>query len=541
LLFTFCLLKDASLSSDQTKSPAPILPAATVLLVRGSDPFEIYVVQRADILRFFGGFYAFPGGKVSAGDADVPVAIANGAERERIRAVAAVRELFEETGVLIARYPDGTFPASYPDLDQQRRDLAVEGQAFAQFLARHHLAVRLNDLVPLGQLVTPPFAAVRFDTSFFLATCPPRQQPQVWPGELQEGRWTTPAAMLTQWERGDCLVSPPTVRILQTIRDVPLDQVPSRLAAMYRDIHERAIHPIYFAPDVQLIPLRSQALPPSTHTNAYLVGNGPMYVIDPGTPYMDEQQQLFGVLDERQAAGRHLTAVVLTHQHPDHVGAAVACAERYGVPIWAHSLTAQALAGKVPVARRLREGETLPLGRAADGFADWRLDALHTPGHAAGHLAFYDPHYRLLFAGDMVSTQTTVVIAPPGGDLAMYLQSLRRLGTYDVRLLLPAHGNPTARVQQTLEEILEHRRKREEALLAALSAVPRSEADLALELYKGVPDPLMKFAQLQVRSGLHKLRAEGRAQSIETSDEVCWRLGGSIEPGHMENTHRHSS
>jgi glyoxylase-like metal-dependent hydrolase (beta-lactamase superfamily II) len=130
----------------------------------------------------------------------------------------------------------------------------------------------------------------------------------------------------------------------------------------------------------------------------------------------------------------------------------------------------------------------------------------------------------LLYAGDMVSTQTTVVIAPPEGDLAVYLQSLQRLRTYDVRLLMPSHGNPTARVRETLEEILDHRRKREESLLAALSTVPRTEADLALELYKGVPDPLMRFAQLQVRAGLHKLQDEGRAEPIENAAGMAWRL-----------------
>jgi glyoxylase-like metal-dependent hydrolase (beta-lactamase superfamily II)/8-oxo-dGTP pyrophosphatase MutT (NUDIX family) len=523
--FCFCILKDVLLSPDRTQSATPLTPAASVLLVRGSCPFEIYVVQRADTLRFFGGFYAFPGGKVSPGDAEAPVEAAAGlAGDERIRAVAAVRELFEETGVLLARHPEGTFPASHPGLDQQRRDLAVEGGSFGQFLTQRQLAVRLSDLLPLGHLITPAFATVRFHTTFFLAQCPPRQEPEVWPGELQEGRWTTPAACLEQWERGHGLVSPPTVRILQAIRDLPLEEVPAGLAAMYREIHDRAIHPIYFAPDVQLIPLRAQALPPSTHTNAYLVGSGPTYLIDPGTPYSEEQQHLFGVLDEHQTAGRRLTAVVLTHQHPDHVGAAEVCAQRYGVPIWAHPLTAQALQGKVAVTRLLHEGETLPLGRAADGYAEWHLEALHTPGHAPGHLAFYDPHYRLLYAGDLVSTQSTVVIAPPGGDLAVYLQSLQRLRTYDVRLLLPAHGNPTAQVRQTLEEILEHRRKREESLLAALSAVPRTEADLALELYKGVPEPLMRFAQLQVRAGLHKLQNEGRVEPVEDQGGKSWRL-----------------
>ena len=138
----------------------------------------------------------------------------------------------------------------------------------------------------------------------------------------------------------------------------------------------------------------------------------------------------------------------------------------------------------------------------------WRRSAL--PGHAPGHLVFYEPHYRLLFAGDMVSTQTSIVIVPPQGDLTVYMESLRRLKQYPARLLLPAHGGATARVQETIDESIAHRQKREEMLCAALGPKPRTVAELALEMYRGVPEHLMKFAQLQVLAGLQKLaRGQG--------------------------------
>src|SRR5581483_5013396 len=118
-------------------------------------------------------------------------------------------------------------------------------------------------------------------------------------------------------------------------------------------------HPIFFAPQVRVLPLRSAALPPSTHTNAFLVGAGPRYLIDPGPEDADEQKVLFRALDEAVRTGGPLTAVVLTHHHPDHVGAAAACARRYAVPVWAHALTAERLAGKVAVDRLLGEGDRL--------------------------------------------------------------------------------------------------------------------------------------------------------------------------------------
>ena len=116
-----------------------------------------------------------------------------------------------------------------------------------------------------------------------------------------------------------------------------------------------------------MIPLRTIALPPATHTNAFLVGGESAYLLDPGPSDPDEQGRLFAILDAEQAAGRRLAAIVLTHHHPDHVGAAAACAERYGVPIWAHPWTADALRDKLSVSRLLDDGDRIELGTAADG------------------------------------------------------------------------------------------------------------------------------------------------------------------------------
>jgi glyoxylase-like metal-dependent hydrolase (beta-lactamase superfamily II) len=126
-------------------------------------------------------------------------------------------------------------------------------------------------------------------------------------------------------------------------------------------------------------------------------------------------------------------------------------------------------------------------------------------------MAFYEQYYRLLFAGDMVSTVSSVVIAPPDGDLTVYLQSLRRLASLDSRLLLPGHGGVSSCPQKTIETCISHRVQREEQLLAALSSGPRSMNDLLVEVYKGVPDPMMKFARWQLQAGLEKLRREGKA------------------------------
>jgi glyoxylase-like metal-dependent hydrolase (beta-lactamase superfamily II)/8-oxo-dGTP pyrophosphatase MutT (NUDIX family) len=485
------------------------------LLVRRLQPQEVFVVQRARSLRFFGGYLAFPGGKVHDTDTEVPMTGADGVsgdwETQRVRRVAAVRELFEETGVLLARTAAGDFPRSGADLEDCRRELMKHARVFGRMLADRGLSIRAEDLISVGNLVTPPFAPLRFDTSFFLATLPPNQEAEVWPGELEEGEWAAPTQLLQTWRMGASLISPPTLLILEAMESQDPKALSERLGQLFVFHNGDAIPPIFVSPDVQLLPLRTLALPPSTHTNAFLVGRDPAYLIDPGCADAGEQRRLFAALDERFAAGVKLKAVVLSHHHPDHVGGASACAQRYGVPIWAHPWTAHALQKKLTVTAEINPGDQLPLGAAPDGTGSWHLQAIGTPGHAPGHLVFYEPRYRLLFVGDMVSTQSSIVIVPPQGDLAVYMESLRRLREYPCRLLLPGHGPATSRALDTIDESIAHRIKREEMLCGALGPVPRPIEDLALEMYRGVPAHLMKFARMQVLAGLQKLAQEGKA------------------------------
>ena len=127
----------------------------------------------------------------------------------------------------------------------------------------------------------------------------------------------------------------------------------------------------------------------------------------------------------------------------------------------------------------------------------------------------------MLFAGDMVSTVTSMVIVPPDGDLSHYLQSLRRLRELPARMLLPAHGNVSARPVQVIDGALGHRAKRERQLLDALADGPAGIDDLTPRLYRGTPQPLMRFARAQLLAGLLKLQKEGRAQPL---DVERWQL-----------------
>jgi len=515
-------MHDTTPAPDAAAEPPPT-PAASVLLARRPGSHDVFLIKRSEQLRFFGGFWAFPGGKVAADDEHVPLTkpILSDSSRARARRGGAARELFEEVGVLLARRPDGSFPAAGPEMAHFRSELNAGRTTFSQILSALGLALCPDDSALIGDVTTPAFAPLRYETTFYVAHLPPGQQPEVWPGELAEGRWSSAIDMLACWTRGECLLSPPSIMTLEAISGRAADEAPAQLGALLASLKMGRIHPIFFAPAIQMIPLRTLGLPPSTHTNGYLVGTGPVYLIDPGPTEETEQQRLFAVLDEHARAGRRLTAVILSHHHPDHIGAARVCSEHYQVPIWAHPWTAEKLRDRITVTRTIGDGEHLDLGPCPDGGGPWRLEAIHTPGHAPGHLAFYEPRYRLLFAGDMVSTISSIVIAPPEGDLSVYLDSLERLRRYDCRLLLPSHGNVSARPAKTLDDCIAHRAKREQQLVEALASGPQTIDNLAPELYKGLPPALMRFARLQMMAGLLKLEREGRAERIHSGDQ--WR------------------
>jgi glyoxylase-like metal-dependent hydrolase (beta-lactamase superfamily II)/8-oxo-dGTP pyrophosphatase MutT (NUDIX family) len=504
-----------------------IIPAASVLLSKGPDSPQVFLIRRSDALPFFGGFWAFPGGKV--GDED-----RNQEERKhefpnlRALKVTAVRELFEETGILLARHADGSFPSPSPILEDFRR-LVLDGKArFTELLQQMKLEIRDEDLISIGEVTTPEFVPMRFATTFFVAQCPPIQEPEVWPGELAEGRWASAHDMIQCWNGGECLVSPPTIMTLQSILNSSPMEAPVRLGPLLSSLAQGKIHPIFFAPDIQLIPLRTMALPPSTHTNAYLVGSGPRYLIDPGPHDPAEQKKLFDLIDEQLALGKKLTAIVLSHHHPDHIGAVSACVERYRLPVWAHPWTAEKLQSKIPVTKTIEEGDHLDLGPCPAEGRSWFLEVLHTPGHAPGHLVFHEPFYRLLLVGDMVSTVSSIIIAPPEGDLTIYLESLKRLQKIDCRLLLPSHGNVSSRPGKIIEEAIAHRQKREEQLLIVLKNGCQSLEELTPELYRGLPVSLMKFARLQTLAGLEKLLLEGKVMKSDNRWELIPRVCGEV-------------
>ena len=486
-----------------------VRPAASVILVR--EDGAVLWVRRGDQLKFAGGFYAFPGGRVDVQDSAVPL---DGGESlgaaEAPCIVAATRELFEETGVLAVpgaqRVPAGERKEMREAL--LRRPAPDEKAAsFGDFLARHRLRIDARWYSPAGRWVTPPGLPIRYDARFYLVDLPPGEIAEIWPGELADGEWIDPAEALRRWDEGSALLHPPAWHSLKSLdwaRGHPRDALallnaPEK-APWKLPIREHVVERIEFQRGLIMVPLRAPTLPPATHTNCLLLGNEELWVVDPGSPWPEEQAILRQTLDKLAEEGRKAVGVLLTHHHPDHTGGA----QVLGLPIAATRETADRIDFKVD--RLVEDGTPFEVGPRG-----WR--ALHLPGHTRGHLCLIEQGSGAVVAGDLIAGVGTVIIDPPEGDMKDYLDSLDRLLGEKPGCLYPAHGPVVPGGVARLLEYRAHRLEREELVLGSLrkAVAPATPADLVSAAYPDVKPDVYPLAERSLLAHLQKLVREGRA------------------------------
>jgi len=532
-------------------------PAATLILLRdGAGGPEVFMLQRSLAAAFVAGAYVFPGGSIDAEDsapqvlhrvvgmtdaeASAKLGLASGGLGYW---VAAVRECFEEAGILLA------LDESLRPIDPQRaaglerfRDALNSGDlSFADFLERERLLVPARSLAYCGRWITAPGRSRRFDARFFAALAPPGQSGSHDNAETIHNLWVRPEDALDRHARGEIEIvfaTQNTLKDLARFADASsafqhaenLPEVPTNRACWAigpegdKRLFRRA-DPPYFEihwsdpqetgeTRVALVPgepkrldrLVTRVIAPNPGmmtgpgTNTYLVGERELAVIDPG-PAIDSHIQ--AVL--AAGAGR-IRWVLTTHTHRDHSPAARAVAAATG---------AQVLGRPAPPAaghdesyapdRVLAHGERVRAGAIT-------LRALHTPGHASNHLCYLLEETRMLFTGDHVMQGSTVVINPPDGDMRAYLASLEALLAEDIAILAPGHGYLVGDPHREIRRLIAHRLGREAKVAAALGgrAGQRVE-DLVPAVYDDVPARLHAVAARSLAAHLDKLVAEGRA------------------------------
>ncbi len=503
------------------KARPPRASSAVVLWRRRRGALEVYWIERGRQLPFMAGWYAFPGGALERQDEQLPLvgsvahdALARTAHSPDADVAAldadlapgvvgcALRELFEETGVLLAD------PAGIPSLTAFRSACLEKRVDFAPGLAGRGARLDASRLAFAGRWLTPPFGALRFDNRFFLAEWRPADgEPTIVPPESEQGEWIEPARARQRLERGELLAAPPILHLMRVLDEAGPEAGIGRLL----DTSEANLGPlrrIELRPGVLLFPLAAATLPPASHTNAFLLGHGECVLVDPGSPFEEENARLLAALDvARRRLGRRVAAIWLTHHHPDHVGGVERLRAALGVPVAAHPATADRLAPRgIAVDRALAGGEEIEL----TGESAMRLRLHHTPGHARGHLAIEIAGTGDLVGGDLLAGFGTIVIDPPEGDMDDYLASLDRMRALGFRTIFPSHGAPLLDVDARLAEYVAHRLGREEQVLAAWRRGLREPAALVPEIYPEVPPAVHPLAERQVVAHLDRLRRLGR-------------------------------
>ncbi len=542
--------------SHPHREPAPLRPAATVLLLRDTPHgVEVLMTRRSATASFAPGAYVFPGGRIDDGDAREAEAQRVAARRptqsreQLTQAVAALRESFEELGVLLARRADDGRPVDAATIAAMDRSTAAGTEPFVAQCAARGLLLATDRVFTFAHWITDRDLPRRFDVPFLVARMPDGQTPVADETEQFEPVWVRPAEALQRHAAGGFFMIFPTVRTLERMAayasvDAVLDACATEQplftscprAGLLRGEEARymAHEPpfgelVLVCPDGQILHaldwqsetpvallrnLRRLTAPnagPMTGpgTNSYIVGDTStgFIVIDPGPRDDDHTARLV------EATGGDVRAIVCTHSHADHSpGAAplqALCRSNPPILGLPSAPTARPASHFIPD-RALADGERLVL-RDESGTTTHTLRAVRTPGHAANHLCLVLEEDGLLFSGDHVLNGSTTVVDPPDGDMTDYLDSLTRLDEVcaagDVDFILPAHGYAIGSARDAIAALRMHRLKREARILAAMRALPDGTPQDWLPIaYADVPERMWPMAARSLAAHVDRIR-----------------------------------
>ena len=508
-------------------------PAATLILLRdGASGPEVLMLQRTQSAVFLGGAYVFPGGALDEADADPRIL-------KRIRGaakvppepywVAAVRECFEEAGVLLG-------------VDARRAEslLHYRKRPFVELLEREDLYIPARDIAYYGHWITAPGRPRRFDTHFFLAVAPEGQVGSHDAVETVHDVWITPREALERGARNEIELVPATQSALQdlkgfrtareafeAVRARPEPEVNRACWAQgkdgaklfrrpdpqYSEIHwsdpeetgETTYDLVPGVPKrldrwVRRVIAPNPGVMTGPGTNTYVVGESELAVIDPGPAIASHVEKIV-------EQGK-IRWILSTHTHLDHSPAAALVKAATG---------AQVLGRPAPDGQDatfkpdfvLEGGQRVDLGPIA-------LRAIHTPGHASNHLCYLLEQTKMLFTGDHVMQGSTVVINPPDGDMRAYLASLDKLLGEDIAIIAPGHGYLIGAPHQEVRRLIAHRLGREKKVVRALRQLGEASVEELLPVvYDDVPARIHRVAARSLTAHLDKLAAEGAVRAAD--------------------------
>jgi glyoxylase-like metal-dependent hydrolase (beta-lactamase superfamily II)/8-oxo-dGTP pyrophosphatase MutT (NUDIX family) len=526
---------------------------------------EVLMLQRTHRAAFIPGGYVFPGGAVDPEDSDPAFQEFIGGMDDEFASkalnlesgglafwIAAVRECFEEAGMLLAydRAGDMVRTDSFDDFERIRAEVDNGKANLIDVCRRYGLRLALDRIAYFAHWITQLGAPRRFTTRFFAAVAPDGQTASQDNTETIHHVWMRPADALERQRASDMKMAFATIHTLELL--ARFDKAEAFIA------HARTLKPAapllpryarrgatecilldgdpayaeigkldctgvgtfsgeivagevtQLSETVRRVAASNAGIMTGPGTNTYVLGAGNEFaVIDPGPADERHIEKLLEV------TGGRIRWILVTHTHLDHSPAAHRLklhtgAQLLGMP--ANHPDRQDLGFHPDLI--LQDGQTLAL-------AGCRLRVVHTPGHASNHVCYFLEDESLLFTGDHVMQGSTVVINPPDGDMADYLQSLLKIRNLNAEYIAPGHGFLMDQPHKVVDGLMLHRALREQKIVDALTRVESALLwELVVLVYDDVPEHKHRAASRSLLAHLIKLRAEGRV--IESGER--WKL-----------------
>ncbi|MEZ5540264.1 MAG: MBL fold metallo-hydrolase [Pseudomonadales bacterium] len=260
---------------------------------------------------------------------------------------------------------------------------------------------------------------------------------------------------------------------------------------------------VQLSPLVRRLTANNPSMLAGAGTNCYLIGDKELAILDPGPADSSHIQAILNAVGDTAVRW-----IVVTHTHPDHSPAAKILAERTGAALVGAVLPNDEQQDASFVADRdIHHGDLIE----GEGFT---LEAMATPGHVSNHFCYLLREEGAVFTGDHIMEGSTVVIVPPAGDMADYLQSLSILKNYSLQSLLPGHGDAMLNPIEVIDGLIAHRLQREGKVVDALRSMGAASTIDALVsvVYSDVDPSLHPIAKVSLWAHLLKLEKDGRAR-----------------------------
>ena len=526
------------------------------------------MTRRSHSASFAPGAYVFPGGGVDALDA-----LAHGLSTRRstqsdlhlTQAIAAIRESFEELGVLLARHADGRLVNT--------TDIAglARGQALAAQCEARGWTLAGAEVFMLAHWVTDRDLPKRFDVPFLVARMPPGQEPVADESEQFEPEWVRPLDALARHAAGQFFIIFPTLRTLERLshysavdavlqacaHEAPLWtscpragflagkearfmehespygelELTSPDGQLVHNLDWQTDQPVKLLRNLMRLTAPNPGVMTGPGTNSYLVGDAlsGYIAIDPGPADADHLQRLYA------AAGGDIRMIVCTHSHPDHSPGArplqALCTAASGAqpPVLGLPSAPTARADSTFTPDRVLQNNELITTEIIGPAADFSpklsqnthtLKVVHTPGHAANHLCLVLLEDGLLLSGDHILNGSTTVVNPPDGNMNAYLDSLDALSAacdaHQIEFILPAHGYALGQAKTAIAQLKAHRLKREAKIMAVMQAMPDGTLDDWVPLaYDDVDERIWPVAKRSLLAHVERIQSMRQAEKIK--------------------------